>query len=135
MEFIILSADGSDAGSLLSLFGSFFHILLIFALIILVCWFALRMTGRVRGRGGTSKNLHLVETILVGSQNMVQLVRAGDKYLVIGVTRERVTLLGEVDAEQIRELDPPQIGTPFKQILERFTNKNGNGDGDETPLE
>lgn len=130
-----MSADGSGSDSMLSLFGSFFYILLVFACIIGLCWFALRMMGRVRGRGGATKNLQLVESILVGSQNMVQLVRAGERYLVIGVSRERVTLLAELDASQVREFEAAPIGAPFKQILERFTKKNTNGDGDETPLE
>jgi flagellar protein FliO/FliZ len=119
--FILLSMDGPSGGGMLSFIGSFFYILVVLGFIIGLCYFVLRMMGRVKGRGGTAGNLHLMESILVGSQNMVQLVRAGDKYLVIGVTKERITLLAELTEAQIKEIEPlPPIRTSFNKILERF---------------
>jgi flagellar protein FliO/FliZ len=131
MEFLVLmSMDGPSGGGVLRLFGSFFYILIVLAFIILFCWFVLRLMGRIKGRGASGGNLHLMESILVGSQNMVQLVRAGDKYLVIGVTKEQITLLAELDESQIKELQPlPPLSTSFKNVLERFLppkdDKNG----------
>ncbi|MCL2499239.1 MAG: flagellar biosynthetic protein FliO [Defluviitaleaceae bacterium] len=122
----MLSTNGPSGGSMLSLFGSFFYILLVMAFIILFCYFILRLMGRVKGRGGASGNLYLMESIIVGSQNMVQLVRAGDKYLIIGVTKERITLLAELDEAQIKEIEPlPPIKDSFKKILERYLPNNG----------
>lgn len=131
MEFFLLSMDGSDGGSMWSLFGSFLYIMLVLAFIILVCWFILRLTGRVRKRGSASGNLYLVESILVSAQNVVQIVKAGDKYLVIGVTKERITLLSELDAEQIKEITPnTPIGASFSKVLERFMPPKDKGDED-----
>jgi len=107
--------------SLLPSMWPLINMLLVMVVIILVCYYGLRFIGRVRGRGTNNGNLQLVESILVGSQNMVQLVRAGDKYLVIGVTKERVTLLAEVDEEQIKEMEPlPPVGESFNKVLARF---------------
>ena len=105
----------------MSSFGSFFYILLVLAFIIGICWFLLRLTGAVKRRGSAAGNLHLVESIYVASQNMVQLVKAGDKYLVIGVTKERITLLAELDESQVKEAEAvPPISVSFTKILERF---------------
>jgi flagellar protein FliO/FliZ len=126
MEILLMSTDGPSGGGMLALFGSFFYILLVLAFIILFCYFILRLMGRVKGRGGASGNLQLVESILVGSQNMVQLVRAGDKYLVIGVTKEHITLLVELDESQIRPIEPlPPLKDSFKKILERYLPPGG----------
>ncbi|MCL2204821.1 MAG: flagellar biosynthetic protein FliO [Defluviitaleaceae bacterium] len=113
--------DGLNASNFWGSFLPFFYVLIVLALIIGVCWFLLRLTGSVRKRGGTSGNLQLLESIFIASQNAVQLVRAGDKYLVIGVTKERVTLLAELDVSQIKEAEAlPPLGTSFSKVLERF---------------
>jgi flagellar biogenesis protein FliO len=84
-----------------------------------------------RGAGGReSCNLAIVESISVGGQAVVRLVRAGDTYLVIGVTKERVTLLGEVDKEQIVEQKAPDLtglNTPFSKVLSRFMGSKEDG--------
>ncbi|MCL2604351.1 MAG: flagellar biosynthetic protein FliO [Defluviitaleaceae bacterium] len=122
----MLSTDGPSGGGTLALFGSFFYILLVMGFIILFCYFILRLMGRVKGRGGASGNLQLMESIVVGSQNMVQLVRAGDKYLVIGVTKEQITVLAELDETQVKAIEPlPPIRDSFKKILERYMPSGG----------
>jgi len=131
-----LSTDGLGGGFVLARLGSFFFVanafmlpsiwpfinmMFVTVLVILLCYFGLRLLGRVKGRGSAGGNLQLVESILVGSQNMVQLVRAGDKYLVIGVSKERVTLLAELDEEKIKEMEPlPPVGESFNKVLARF---------------
>jgi flagellar protein FliO/FliZ len=132
MEILLLSTDGPGGSGMLRLFGSFFYILLVLAFIILFCYFILRLMGRVKGRGGAGGNLYLMESILVGSQNMVQLVRAGQKYLVIGVTKEHITLLAELSEEQIKEIEPlPPISTSFKNVLERYLPQSGKNKDEE----
>jgi len=128
-----LSTDGlGSGGGMLSLFGSFFYILLLFAVVIGICWFLLRLTGRVKARGNMAGNLRVVESIYVGAQNMVQLVKAGDKFLVIGVSKERVSLLTELDAEQVKEIDHAMpIGASFSKVLERFMPGSDKDDGNE----
>ena len=122
----MLSTNGSSGGGALALFGSFFYILLVLAFIILFCYFILRLLGRVKGRGGAAGNLQLVESIMVGAQNMVQLVRTGDKYLVIGVTKEHITLLTELSEEQVKAIEPlPPIRDSFKKVLERYLPSGG----------
>jgi len=75
--------------------------------------------GGVRGDAG---NLSVVESVGVGGQAVVRLVRAGDKHFVIGVTKERVTLLGEVDSESITTIPmtAPELAMPFGKILSRY---------------
>jgi len=136
MGYFVLSMDGLGVGNFLSLFGSFLYIILVFALIIGVCWFILRLTGRVRARGAANANLHLVESIGVGAQNMVQIVKAGERYLVLGVSRERVSLLTELDAEQIKEIQPLQpMGASFKSIMERFMPSKDSDEGNDLDRE
>ncbi|MCL2188141.1 MAG: flagellar biosynthetic protein FliO [Defluviitaleaceae bacterium] len=119
---MLFPTDGTiGGGGVLASVGPFLYMLVVLLFIIALCWFILRLTGAVKRRGTTSGNLELKESIFVASQNMIQLVRAGDKYLVLGVSKERVTLLAELDEKQIKEAEEtPPMGVTFGKVLERF---------------
>ena len=117
---------------LLSVFGTtadlawgIVRAILVTAFVALLAYYSVKMMGLARGRRGLGNgNLNVVESIMVGQQSMVQLVRAGEKYLVIGVTRERVTLLAELD--EISEPEEPEV--PFSSILNRFIQPKDESD-------
>ena len=89
-----------------------------------------RQFGRIRGR-----NLQLIDSISVGVGTSIQIVKAGEKYLVISVTKERVTLLTEVEDLEFAEeaepgFDPSQV--PFGTVLAKFMKpRDPNSTGDE----
>ena len=104
----------------------------------LLAYYVLRLMGGARARqfGRVSgRNLQLIDSISVGVGTSIQIVKAGDKYLVISVSKERVTLLTEVEnlelAEEIEtNFDPSQV--PFGTVLARFMKpKDPNSTGDE----
>lgn len=132
-QFLLIPpTDGPSSLSFWGSFGSFFYILFVFFVIVLVCWLLLKLTGASKRRGLTAGNLQLKESIFIGQQNMVQLVRAGDKYLVLGVSKERVTVLVELSEDVIKEAeDMPPMSTSFNKVLERFLPpKDEDNDGD-----
>ena len=93
------------------------------ALVALLAYFVTKKMAGARFAGQKSGNLAIVESINVGGQAIVQLVKAGEKYIVIGVTKERITLLGEVDKDDIVQqapVDLKTLNTPFGKVLSRF---------------
>jgi flagellar protein FliO/FliZ len=70
-----------------------------------------------------NKNLQLVETLQIGNGKYVQIVKAGEVYLVIAVGKEEVSVLAQLTKEQLTEL-PETVEPPpakqFKDILEKF---------------
>lgn len=101
----------------------------------LLAYYSVKMMGLSRGRRGReNRNLSVVESIVVGAQSMVQLVRAGDKYLVVGVTKERVTLLAELDEADVIESEATGFGTnaiSFSKVLGRFLPPKDSFDNDD----
>ncbi|MCL2386692.1 MAG: flagellar biosynthetic protein FliO [Defluviitaleaceae bacterium] len=114
----------SSASQLFSIFRFFAATILV---AILAYFVTKKMAGaRGMGIGRRTGNLSIVESINVGGQAVVRLVKAGDKFLVIGVTKERVTLLSELGKEQIDEIETPDfkgLNMPFSKILSRFQNQ------------
>jgi flagellar protein FliO/FliZ len=117
--FPVLSLDTPAARQ----FASLIQYIAATVFVALLAWYATKKMARARGLGRKGGNLSVVESVNVGGQAAVQLVRVGDKYLVVGVTRERVTLLSEVDKDQITEPEPvdfTNLNTPFGKVLSRF---------------
>jgi len=97
------------------------------AFVALLAYYVTRMMALSRGRGRKGGNLRVVESISLGNNSVIHLVKAADKYLVIGVTRENISLLGELDEEDVTIeeqvlFDPKD--TPFGKVLARFMPKS-----------
>ena len=119
---------------------AFLRIILATVFVALLAYFATKMIALTRARagGGRSgagfgyvKNLRVVESIAVGGGVMIQLIKAGEKYLVVGVTRERVNLLSELTKEQIEEFESSPAAVPFSKIFSRFLPQAKDGQREE----
>ena len=121
---------------LLSSFGeSLFQliiVLVIFVGVLAATYFVTRFLAGYQKAQQFNKNLEIVETIKLTTNKYVQILRAGDdKFFVIAIGKDEVTLLGEISSSELREIDSeesnlnaslPQID--FKTLLDKFTKKN-----------
>jgi flagellar protein FliO/FliZ len=113
---------------------SFFQ--LIFALVVFVGILALTafVTKWIAGyqkTQGLNRNLEIIEAIRLSNNKYIQIIRAGeDKYFVIAIGKDEVTLLGELSSSQLKEIEVGdnsiQGSIDFKSILEKLTKKDNN---------
>jgi flagellar protein FliO/FliZ len=111
--------------------GQFFSIFLMVAIVALMAYFSYRMMSSSRGgRRSASRNLQIIESIGVGIQSSVQIVRCGETYLLIGVTKEQVTMLAEIPKEQLTLTEGKNMlaGGAFDNVLKRFIKKDTDKD-------
>ena len=91
----------------------------------LLAYYSIRMVGKTRGmRPKGTKNLELIEVIGLGAQCTAQIIRAGGQYFLVGVTKERISKLAELDESQINLPEPSALGNSFDKLLQRFLNKD-----------
>ena len=85
---------------LLSAADSFFQlifVLIIFIGVLALTYYVTKWIAGYQKTQGLNKNLEIVEAIRITNNKYVQIVRAGeDKYFVIAIGKEEVTLLGEL---------------------------------------
>ena len=81
-----------------------------------------------------NKNLHIIETIHVGNNKIVEIVQAGTKYLVIAVGKDEVHLLTELSEAELTEipvsdsssmLSSDSFQDIFNKVKEKFPKKQG----------
>jgi flagellar protein FliO/FliZ len=112
-----------DWSTTIATVGQFFYMLIVFVVVLGLAYFTTRFVASAKmGRMGGRRNLEVVESMGVGAQSFIHIVRTGDKYVLIGVTRGQVTMLGDIDKEQ---LILPEGGTAvtFESFLNKYRNK------------
>ena len=65
----------------------------------------------------------IVEAISVGPQKTLQIVRVGETYMVVGVSRDQITYLREIDSTEL-ELKQQEELMPFSKILDKIVRKD-----------
>lgn len=104
--------------------------------IIYLSYIVSKYVGRGMNKNGNSHYMRVVDQLMVGQDRYVAVVQAGDKYLLIGVTSQQISLLQELDPEDLIPLTPTQgNGTAktqeFRDLLTKFgkmTQKGGKED-------
>jgi flagellar protein FliO/FliZ len=118
--------------------GQSFLLVFICVLIFGGTYFISKYISRAKISGKMRGNLGIIEVIGVGLQTTVQLIKAGKKYILIGVSRDRVDFLAELSSEDIEMPAESKImgKIGFDKYLQKFMNRDkpgGNGDDNDKP--
>ena len=133
---VIFSSGVNRAAS--NTFFAMFRFVAATGFVAILAYYATKKMVGSNSIGRKNSNISVIESVNVGGQAAVKLLKVGEKYLVLGITRERVCLLSEIDKEQIVEpeaLDLTKINTPFGKVLSRFvkqqdSDRQGNDDNE-----
>lgn len=111
----------SAIGSFIQLLG----VLIIFVFVLIITYFTTKWIGSYQKVNYQNKNLQVIESIRMGSNKLITLVKAGEIYLVVAVGKDEVTLLAELTEEQLTEVPAFSSGevgfsTDKKAVQENF---------------
>lgn len=109
----------SSLNSFVQLLGA----ILIFLLVLALTYFTTKWLGGFQKSKMHNKNLQIIETLQIASGKYIEIVKAGELYLVVAVGKEEVSMLAQLTKEQLTEL--PEVteqasAKQFKDILEKF---------------
>lgn len=111
--------------SILSMLGQFFLLIIVFLLIIFLSYYFTKLIGKFRYNNNKNSNIRIIESVAVGYQASIQLIKVGDKTILVGVTKERVEFICDVNENSI-DLRVNNIKLPdtFQKYLKNFMDKN-----------
>lgn len=102
-------------------------LLVLFIMVLFGAYFATRLFGSFQIKKGSSKNIHHLESISVGPQKVLQLIKVGEEYILIGVTKDKITFIKDINKENIDinkyNKDKTDLVVPFSKQLEKFLGK------------
>ena len=102
----------SSLESFIQLLGA----LVIFAFVLVITYFTTRWIGNYQKTNVQNRNLRFVESISVGNNKFISLVKAGKVYLVVAVGKDEVTMLAQLTEEQLEENPLAQMAADSKQM-------------------
>lgn len=91
---ILLSASFR---SLIQLIG----VLIIFVFVLIITYFTTKWVGGFQKTQMSRGNLAVIETIRIANGKFLQIVKAGEQYLVIAVGKDEVTKITELTEDQL----------------------------------
>ncbi|MBO4311321.1 MAG: flagellar biosynthetic protein FliO [Lachnospiraceae bacterium] len=116
---MILALNNSSTGS----FVQFLTVFVLFIFVLLLCAFTTRFVAGYQKNKMMSGNIHVLETFKIANNKFIQIIQIGDKTFAIGVGKDSVTMLGELNEETliIKETDGFE-SMDFKSLLDKAKN-------------
>ena len=105
-------------------YAQFITVLLIFVAVLGITAWTTKWIANYQKQQNENGNIEVVETTRIANNKYIQIIRAGEKYMVIAVCKDTVTMLGEIPEEQLKSGNPVQKFN-FRELLEKAVMKEG----------
>lgn len=102
-------------------FIQFLTVFLVFILILVLTYYTTKFVGGFQKSFSSNRNIEAIETFKITNGKYLQLVRVGNKYVLIGIAKDSINTICEI-AEEDLDLslnDKPQATESFKMIMEK----------------
>ena len=110
-------------------FLQFMTVLILFVFVLAVTWLTTRWIAGYQKTKAAGCNLEVIETMRVTGNKYLQIVRAGERYLVIAVGKDEIHMLAELSREEIRFHENGNgQNLNFGDILVKFKKQNAKED-------
>ncbi len=107
----------------------FITALFIFVFVVFITWLTSRYIAGYQKQKMNSSNIEVVEVAKIAPNKYLQIIRAGDKYLLIAIGKDEVTLLSELSKDSLQEVQPGNLaGIDFAKVLEKAKLKTSKDD-------
>ena len=114
---VIVLAKSSTAGSISQLIT----VLLLFVIVLAVTGFTTKFIANYQKIQGVNRNLEVIETLRITGNKYLQIVRAADKYFVIGVGKDEISMLTEISEEELVRISSTDKGNIKESFSEIFS--------------
>lgn len=102
-------------------------LLIVFAFIIVACYYTTKFIGGRQLNQLKHSNFEVIDTYRITQNKFLQLVRMGQKYLVIAVAKDQISVLCELTEDEIiRQEQKKDKDNAFSHVLSDFIKKKDN---------
>ncbi len=105
--------------------AQFVTVLLIFLFVLVITYFTTRYIASIEKKRMVTGNMELLDALRISNNKYLQIVKVGSKYLCLAVCKDTVTMLVELEQEDIKEIESEIKPVDFQDILEKVKKKTG----------
>lgn len=97
-------------------------LVIIFALVLAMTYFATRFVGNYKKEKMAGTNISVLETFRLSNSKYIQIIKMGSKYLAIAICKDSVTVLCELQESDLEftEVSTQVKSENFKAVLDKF---------------
>lgn len=100
-----------------------FTITVIFLVVLAVTYYTTKLIAKLQKNNVYNRNIEVIETYKLTANKYIQIVKTGDKYLVIAIAKDSVTMLTELNGDQLEILNTGTDTTGDTQSFSDIFNK------------
>lgn len=116
--------------------AQFITVLVLFIIVLVLTAFTTKWIAGYQKKQGINSNIEVIESQRISTNKYIQILRSGDKYLVIAICKDTVTLLCELTKDEIEFRKPIETeGIGFRELLEKAKKRNSTSDDEQGPKE
>lgn len=95
--------------------------IIIFAFVLFLTYLAARVAGTYQSNITNHRsNIRIIETYRIANNKYIQIAKIGGKYVALGIGKDTVTFLTELEEENIKDISTmPMEKLDFKTILSK----------------
>ena len=97
----------------------FISLLIIFIAVLAVTYYVTKWIANYKKGAESGKNIDIIETCRISTTKYVQIIRIGERYVAIGVSKDQITNLGDVPKEDLLLEEKSSETEGFKELLEK----------------
>ena len=102
----------------------FMTVLIMFVFVLGITYFTTRYIAKIQKGQMSNKNMELIDTLRISNNKYLQIARVGERYYCMAVCKDTVTLLGEIQKEELVFYEnDASAGMDFHAVLEGFKQK------------
>ena len=107
-------------------------VIIMFLFVLALAYLAARLAGRFQSNIQSQSNIRILEVARISNNKYIQIIKIGQHYYVVGVGKEEVNLIAELQEEELILKDTTE-GTKgsFKDILSQLQRKKKENETDE----
>lgn len=103
-----------------------FTLIIIFVLILFLTYWTTRFVGNYQKTGNRAVNFEVIDTYRISNTKYLQIMRVGEKYLVVSVNKDNIELLTELKKEELI-IPEKNEEISFSKILEKMKHTGRQG--------
>ncbi|HPU63739.1 MAG TPA: flagellar biosynthetic protein FliO [Mobilitalea sp.] len=97
---------------------------ILLVIILIAAYYTSRFVGKYKLGQLRSSNFEVIESYKINLNNLLLLVRIADRYVVLGVSKDHITFITELEKDKILTREVKEVEKlSFNQILDRFKSK------------
>lgn len=101
-------------------------LIIIFILILLAAYFTSKFVGNTNMTNLKNPNIKIIETYKIAPNRFLQIVEISGKYIVIGVSKDHIEYITELEADKVIKDDGEIKPVNFRDVLETIKTKKNN---------